>query len=342
MICNNEVANGAKIVVMPDVHPGKVGPIGLTMTIQDRVIPNLLGVDIGCCVICAKLNEKKVEFQKLDTVIRDNIPAGTKIRNKPLLNFCDLENLYCINHIDYKKANLSFGTLGGGNHFIEIGNGMYNGEYYLIIHTGSRHLGVEVTNYYVSEGAKLLKEKGEEVPYEMTYLEADLMRRYIYDVRLVQKYAEGNAEAILKTICKYMKFKFDGWYYIPHNYIDSFNGEDILRKGAISARSGEHVVIPINMRDGVILGEGLGNPYWNFSAPHGAGRLYSRSEVKNHFTVSAFKKEMKGVYSSCIGSGTLDEAPFAYRDIDYIKEAIKDTVEITDILKPVYNFKSGN
>jgi RNA-splicing ligase RtcB len=202
-----------------------------------------------------------------------------------------------------------------------------------------------VTNYYVSEGAKLLKEKGKTVPYEMTYLEGDLMQRYLHDVKIVQMYALANSSIIYSTISKYMKFKYCSVYNNicnPHNYIETYDKEIILRKGAISAREGEDVIIPINMRDGVILGKGLGNPDWNYSAPHGAGRIYSRSEVKNHYTVSDFKKEMKGIYSSCIGSETLDEAPFAYRDIEYVKEAIKDTVEITDILKPVYNFKAGN
>ena len=293
MICDNQISVGSKIRIMPDVHPGKVGPIGLTKTLDNRIIPNLLGVDIGCRVAVVKLENKKIEYQKLDTVIRENIPSGTKIRNKPLINF-NTDELYCAKHVDSNKANLSLGTLGGGNHFIEIGQDS-DGYFWLIIHTGSRHLGVEVTNYYVSEGAKLLKEKGKTVPYEMTYLEGDLMQQYLHDVKIVQMFALANISTIYGTISKCMKFKVDTSIGNPHNYIETYDKEIILRKGAISARKGENVIIPLNMRDGVILGKCLGNPDWNYSAPHGAGRLYSRSEVKNHFTVSAFKKEMKGI-----------------------------------------------
>lgn len=343
MICDNKVSEGSKIRIMPDVHPGKIGPIGLTMTIKDKVIPGLLGIDIGCGVSMVNLNTKKIEFEKLDTIIRDYIPAGFKIRNSPH-NLADNFNplhLHCIDHINVDKAMASLGTLGGGNHFIEIDSSVTD-NLSLVVHSGSRHLGVEVAKYYMDEGAKELKKKGIDIPYEMTYLEGDLFNQYIEDIKIIQDYAKLNREIIIREITKRMKIKsFSFILSIAHNYIEDTGEEMILRKGAISAKFAELVVIPINMRDGVIVGKGLGNSDWNCSAPHGSGRLYSREDTKNKYTVSAFKKDMRGIYSSCINSSTLDESPFAYRKSDIILDSIKPTVGTIGINRPVYSYKAG-
>lgn len=255
MICDTEAAKGSNIVVMPDVHPGKVGPIGLTMTVKDAIMPALLGIDIGCGMGMVKVGKVRKDFQKLDSIIKKNIPAGFDIRSNvhAKAQDFDLARLICAEHIRYDKAMLSIGTLGGGNHFIEIDCDS-TGEGYLIVHTGSRHLGKEVAEYYM----------------------------------------------------------------------------------------GEEVIIPVNMRDGVILGTGFGNREWNVSAPHGSGRIASREKILSSHTVSEFKSEMKGIYSTCIGKATLDEAPFAYREISYIQDAIAETADIMKILKPVYNYKGGN
>lgn len=348
MICDQESSKGCRIRVMPDVHPGKVGTIGLTMTIGEKIIPNLIGIDIGCGMTLAQINGKKIEYQKLDTVIRDSVPSGFNIRTKAhrFADEFDFDALKCASHIRTDKALLSLGSLGSGNHFIEADKDE-DGNLYVVIHTGSRHLGKEVTEYYLNEGQKLLKEKGLVVPYEVTWLEGELMEDYIHDLQIVQRFASLNREIILDELVKGMKWKILDSYECIHNYVDTSPetqntfGFSMLRKGAISAKANEKVIIPINMRDGIILGTGLGNPEWNCSAPHGSGRIMKREEVKNSFTVSSFKSEMKGIYSSCIGKDTLDEAPFAYRAIDEIAEVISDTVTINKIIRPVYNFKAG-
>ena len=343
LICDNEVSKGADIRVMPDVHPGKVGPIGLTMTLGERLIPNLLGIDIGCGMLLAKVRTKGMEFQKLDKVIRENIPSGFSIRQNQhsRASDFDLKRLYCYRNINEDKAMRSLGTLGGGNHFIDVDKG--SDGYYVVIHTGSRHLGMEITEHYIRDGQKVLKESGEDVPYEMTWISGELKDSYLQDVAVAQEYASLNREIIMREILKGMKWKEIEKYESVHNYIDVLsNRKLILRKGAISAKTDQPVIIPINMRDGIILGKGKGNPDWNESAPHGSGRKLKREDVKKQFTVSAFKSEMKGIYSTCIGEDTLDEAPFAYRNIDEITDRIKDTVDITEIIKPIYNFKAGD
>ena len=342
MICDNEVAENSKIRIMPDVHPGMVGPIGLTMTVDKRIIPNLLGIDIGCGMSLVKLKEKRMEFQKLDKVIREKIPSGFDVRNSVhhKAEDFDFERLNCCKHINTEKAKLSLGTLGSGNHFIEVDRDE-KGNLYIIVHSGSRHLGKEVTDYYVNEGAKSLKTRGMEVPYPMTWLEGTLMEQYLEDVKVVQEYAALNREIMLAEIVKGMKLKVTEEFSTIHNYIDMTKGEKILRKGAISAKAGERVIIPINMKDGILLGTGKGNVEWNCSAPHGSGRKLRRDEVKNQYTVSSFKSEMKGIHCTCIGADTLDEAPFAYRGLEELLNNIDETVEVTEILKPVYNFKAG-
>ena len=248
------------------------------------------------------------------------------------------EGLQCIRHINRQKADRSLGTLGGGNHFIELDKSD-DGSLYLVVHTGSRHLGEEVAEYYTKLANTCLKEQGKEVPYYMSYLEGDNKAAYLNDVQIIQRYAEWNRQIIVREILKGMKWKVEEQFSVPHNYLDDSR---ILRKGSISANKGERVVIPANMRDGIILGIGKGNADWNYSAPHGSGRKLKREDVKNRYTVSEFKKEMEGIYSRCVSADTLDEAPFAYRSITEIAEQIEDTVEVTKILKPVYNFKAGS
>lgn len=344
MLCDNEASKGSKIRIMPDVHPGKVGTIGLTMTVGRRILPNLIGIDIGCGITLAAIRGKNIEFQKLDTVIKDRIPAGFSLRKTPHLmaEEFDFSRLYCHKFIRQEKAMLSMGTLGGGNHFIELGK-IDSGQLYLTVHSGSRHLGKEVTEYYLKEGQKALKAQGIAVPYELTWLEGILKEQYLHDLTIIQEFAAKNREIILMEIAKGMKWKITDTFSCIHNYVDNASGTlPLLRKGAISASKGETVIIPIHMRDGILLGYGLGNEDWNYSAPHGAGRIFKREEVSSHFTVSQFRKEMKGIYSSCISKDTLDEAPFAYRNLEEISAAIKDTVTITTMIRPVYNYKSGH
>lgn len=342
-LCDNEVFKDCKIRVMPDVHPGKVSTIGFTSTLGDKIMPNVVGSDIGCGIAMDILKDKNIDFRKLDVVIRDYIPTGFNIRNKVHKNFskyCEIFEFNC--PIDLDKYEKSLGTLGGGNHFIEVDKNE-EGMLFLTVHSGSRYLGERITNYYLNEGQFYLKSKGIDVQYELTWLEGELMEKYIQDVIMATRYAQINRLTILEEIEKRMKLTPIYHYDRYHNTISrGIDGNWYIRKGAISSEDGETVIIPINMKDGIILGTGLGNPDWNYSAPHGAGRIMNRENVKNNFTVSQFKNEMKGIHCSCIGKGTLDEAPFAYRGLEEIKETIKDTVIIDEILKPVYNYKAGN
>lgn len=343
LICDTEVLKGSRIRVMPDVHPGKTGPIGLTMTVGDAVLPGLIGIDIGCGVTAVKLDKFRDDFKKLDTVIREKVPAGFNIRQKPhpKAEGFDLDLLRCVRHIRKENVLLSLGTLGGGNHFIEVDKSE-EGEVYLIVHSGSRHLGKEVADFYMGSGSKILKKEGKDVPYEMTYLTGEIRDDYLHDIGLVQKYAVLNRSIIIREICKGMKWKAGEEISCIHNYIDFGRDTHVMRKGAISAKKYETVIIPINMKDGVMIGKGLGNEDWNYSAPHGSGRIASRESIAKTHTVSEYKAVMKGIYSSCIGAGTLDEAPFAYRGIEYLKEAVKETVNIEKVLMPAYSFKGGN
>lgn len=342
MLCANEAFRGCKVRVMPDVHPGKAGTIGFTAAVGERILPGVVGIDIGCGVTLAKLGQKKAEFQRLDKVIRERVPCGFGVRKRAhrFVREFNFPGLDCMEHVNVGKAELSLGTLGGGNHFIEVDKDR-EGNLYAAVHSGSRRLGKEVAEYYLSEGQRELKKRGISVPYELTYLDGELMERYVRDVRAVQEFAELNRLAVLDELAKGMKWKIQEKISSVHNYIDDTGETAILRKGAISAKKGEAVVIPVNMRDGILLGVGKGNEDWNCSAPHGAGRRMKREEVKRRFTVSQFKTEMRGVYSSCVGKETLDEAPFAYRDLEEIAGQIGDTAEIQERLKPVYNFKSG-
>lgn len=343
MICDHPSAAGSRIRVMPDVHPGKVGTIGLTMTVGESLMPNLVGVDIGCGMTIARIRTKGMECQKLDTVIRDNVPVGGAVRktNHRLCDKAVLRRLHCYKAVDEAKAERSIGMLGGGNHFIEIDRDG-EGAFYLVIHSGSRHLGVEVTEYYLREGQKASQTKKQGyAPYDLTCLEGELLGQYLHDLEIVQEFAGLNREAMVDEIVRGMKWKVLDSYTCIHNYIDFSADVPLLRKGAISAKAGEPVVIPINMRDGIILGKGLGNEDWNCSAPHGSGRIYRRSEVKEHHTVSEFRRAMEGIYSICINKDTLDESPFAYRSIEDMLKVVGDTVAVDEVIRPVYNFKAG-
>ena len=333
---------GSRVRVMPDVHPGRIGPVGFTATVKDRVMPGVVGVDIGCGITAAKLRGGRVEYGKLDAVIREAVPAGPRTRRTPhrFRERFDFARLRCGAHIDRERAAVSLGTLGGGNHFIELDRDEAGGLY-VVIHSGSRRLGKEVADHYLKAGQKSLKAVGVDVPYELSWLEGGLLEDYLSDVSAAADFAALNREAILDSLCKGMKWKVTDLWSCVHNYVDTGGGEAVLRKGAISAGKGERVIIPINMRDGVLIGTGKGHPDWNESAPHGAGRVLDRAAVRERYTVSQFRKAVEGVYSPSVGKETLDEAPFAYRGIEEILAAVAETVTIEQTLKPVYNFKAG-
>ncbi len=370
--CSQPMSAGSQIRIMPDVHAGAGCTIGTTMTITDKVIPNLVGVDIGCGMETVRLKEKHIELQKLDKLIYEKIPSGFSIREKPhrYSEKIDLTELYCYKHIDPLRAEKSIGTLGGGNHFIEADKGE-DGAIYIVIHSGSRHLGVEVAKYYQNEAyrrlnkssdkevdeliarlkaegkqkqiqselKKLENTKTTDVPKHLAYCEGELFEQYIHDMKIVQQFAMLSRQAMMDEIIKGMHLHVTEQFTTIHNYIDT--DTMILRKGAVSAKEGEKLLIPINMRDGSLICTGKGNPDWNCSAPHGAGRLMSRSQAKQSFTVSEFKKQMDGIYTTSVNAQTLDECPMAYKSMEDIVENIGDTVEINEVIKPIYNFKAG-
>ena len=291
----------------------------------------------------ARIKRFRPEYQKIDKAIRENISTTSGVRNKicPQAASFDFDELLIGSHINKQRALQSLGTLGYGNHFFEI-DVDDESDYYVSVHSGSRHLGKEVAEYYLAEGQKKLKARGEVIPYELTYLIGELMKDYLHDIQIVQKYACLNRRVIIEEVGKIMKWKIEGVIDCIHNYVDFRTKLPILRKGAISAKEDELVIIPINMRDGVIIGRGKGNADWNNSAPHGAGRILKRVDVQNQHTLSEFRSTMKGIYSTSITKDTLDESPFAYRGLADIVEAIADTVEIGKIIRPVYNFKAGS
>lgn len=335
-LCNSVIAEKSKIRVMPDVHPGKGCAVGMTMTLNNRVAPGLVGVDIGCGMETIKVKPKRLELQQLDKFIQNKIPSGMNIRSTPhrFTERAELEKLKCAKNIRMDKAMLAIGTLGGGNHFIELDKSE-NG-YYLIIHSGSRHLGVEVERYYHELAYEKTKK---DVPYEFAYLEGTMMENYLHDMKIVQEFARINRQAIAADIIKELKFAEMESFSTIHNYIDVEN--KILRKGAISALKNEEIIIPLNMRDGCLICRGKGNDDWNFSAPHGSGRAYNRADTVCSFTLSQYKKEMNGIYSTSISRETLDECPMAYKSSQAIIDAIVPTAEIIEVLKPVYNYKAG-
>ena len=370
-LLNQPYAEGSRVRMMPDIHAGAGCTVGTTMTIGDKVCPNLVGVDIGCGMETVILKDKHIELQKLDKLIRAEIPSGFDIRTKPhrYAGEIDLEKLKCAKHVDLNRAEKSIGTLGGGNHFIEA-NQDEEGRLYIVIHSGSRRLGLEIANYYQEAAFKALnsrkseidaliadlKRQGREqeiegvlrelksrpvnIPKPLAYLEGWLLEDYLHDMAIAQRYADLNRRAMMDTILKGMGLKAVDRFTTIHNYIDLDHG--ILRKGAVSAQAGERLLIPINMRDGSLICTGRGNEDWNCSAPHGAGRLMSRSAAKQSFTVNEFKKQMQGIYTTSVGQATLDECPMAYKSMADIVDNIGPTADIERIIKPIYNFKAGN
>ena len=339
-LLNQPYAQGSRVRMMPDIHAGAGCTVGTTMTIGDKICPNLVGVDIGCGMETVILKEKHMELQKLDKLIRAEIPSGFAIRNKPhrFAKEIDLEELRCGKHVDLLRAEKSIGTLGGGNHFIEA-NKDEEGNLYLVIHSGSRRLGLEIANYYQDAGFKALSADAH-VPKPLAWVEGNLLEDYLHDMAIAQRFADLNRKAMMDTILKGMGLKATDRFTTIHNYIDLEAG--ILRKGAVSAQAGERLLIPINMRDGSLVCIGKGNEDWNCSAPHGAGRLMSRSAAKQSFTVNEFKKQMQGIYTTSVGAATLDECPMAYKSMADIVDNIEPTADIERIIKPIYNFKAGN
>lgn len=341
-LCDMEYTKGSKIRIMPDVHAGIGCTIGTTMTIFNKVVPNLVGVDIGCGMETIRISNNRIDLQKLDKLIYSKIPSGMNIREKPhrYNDEIDLTKLRCYKKINEHRAIHSIGTLGGGNHFIEA-NKDDEGNIYIVIHSGSRHLGNEVAKLYQDMGYKRLKEQGiTEIPHSLAYVSDDLFDDYIHDMQIIQYYASVNRKAMADEIIRGMKLDVIEKFTTIHNYIDTENM--ILRKGAVSAGLGEKILIPINMRDGSLICVGKGNEDWNCSAPHGAGRIMSRTQAKNTFTVSEFKNEMKDIYTTSVNKATLDECPMAYKDMSYIIKNIEPTAEVLKIIKPIYNFKASS
>ena len=367
-LCSQEFSLGSNIRIMPDTHAGAGCTIGTTMTVSDKVVPNLVGVDIGCGMLVVKLLQKEIDFSQLDEVIRKYIPSGFSVREKEhsLAKSINIDKLRCIKHIKLDRVPLSVGTLGGGNHFIEINRDSSN-SLYLVIHSGSRNLGKQVAEYYqdvafksllskhkdTSGIIKKLKSDGKHSEIESTikklaigktdkalaYLEGTNFNDYIHDMKIVQNFATLNRKAMADEVLRNMSLSEVSSFTTIHNYIDTDNM--ILRKGAISAKLDEVVLIPINMRDGSLLCKGRGMQDWNYSAPHGAGRIMSRSQAKKLVSLNEYKESMTDVWTTSVNEHTLDESPMVYKPIEEILENIKESVDMLDILKPLYNFKAN-
>ena len=344
-LCDQEFVRGSKIRIMPDAHAGAGCTIGTTMTIIDKVVPNLVGVDIGCGMLVHRIRRRKVDFAALDQVIRAHVPSGFAVREKPhaFVAKTGIENLRCIRNVDLERARLSVGTLGGGNHFIEMDRDEEDGLY-LVIHSGSRHLGKQIAEHYQRLAADDLiqRSKGRNVARadrDLAYLENGLFHAYLHDMAIAQRYAAINRQAMAQLILEKTGLISTGNFSTVHNYIDT--DAMILRKGAISARQGEQVLIPMNMRDGSIIAVGKGNDEWNQSAPHGAGRLMSRKEAFRTLSMKDFQATMAGIFTTTLTKKTLDEAPAAYKPMTEIVESMRPSVEILKRLRPVYNFKSA-
>ena len=379
-LCNQETFKNSNIRIMPDCHAGKGCVIGTTMTVSERIVPNLVGVDIGCGMLTVELGNVDLNLEKIDNYIKKNIPHGFKINEHAKVEYKkDIEKLLSFRELtkSSKEFNRALGSLGSGNHFIEINEDSKDNKY-LIVHSGSRNLGNQVATYYQRKACdyhsgldenfeqeklqlmKRYKEKGKkkqikkalvelkkehrketEIPEELCYLEGKLMHDYLHDMDIIQKYADINRIVIAKRIIEdatHLDFNKLNRFQTIHNYIDIDNM--ILRKGAISSQNGEKVLIPINMRDGSILAVGKGNKEWNYSAPHGAGRVLSRGDARKKLCLEEFKDSTKDIFTSSVNESTLDESPMAYKDIDEIISNTKETIDIIDILKPIYNFKS--
>ena len=357
----------SKVAIMPDTHAGSGCVIGFTQTIKDKVVPNLVGVDIGCGMLACKVSKEfKFDLAKLDEIVHQYIPAGHHTRDTEHVytNEIDLESIKA--PIDIALAKLSLGTLGGGNHFVELDTDD-SGDHYIVIHSGSRHLGIEVAKHYQIKAISYHKKKDQSdlikqmkaegrakeieaalkdfkyctVPDELAYLEGDDFKDYMHDMRIVQKFAEYSRKAMLQEIITKLgipKEHILDTFCTIHNYIDF--DDMVLRKGAISLKQDEVAIIPMNMKDGSLIVKGKGNKDWNCSGPHGAGRLMSRKEAHAKLSMAEFVETMKDVYTTCVTESTIDESPMAYKPMDEIVECIKDTCDVINIIKPVYNFKA--
>ena len=366
LLLAQEAFKDCKVRIMPDVHAGVGCVIGFTANLGDKVIPNIVGVDIGCGMLTVELGKIDVDFVKLDQVIRERVPSGRAVHEAPGPAAALIRELLCedqLRNVEWLRASL--GTLGGGNHFIEIDADEEENKY-LIIHTGSRNLGKQVCEIYQDRAIKRIHSQAEErkaliarlkaegreqeisgelkkikkprIPKELCYLEGDDRRDYLHDMRVCQRFAWLNRKIIARTILTGMGWHGIGQFQTVHNYIDDHG---IVRKGAISAERGERVLIPINMRDGCIIARGLGNPDWNESAPHGAGRIMSRAKAKEEIPISEYQAAMDGIFTTSVSKDTLDEAPQAYKPMEEILDCIADTVQVQRIIKPIYNFKAG-
>lgn len=365
---NEPFAEGSQVRIMPDCHAGKGSVVGTTMTITDKVVPNLVGVDIGCGVLVTRIKASKdeIDFQQLDDVINKHVPSGMSVRSKAHRFHKEVPFDKVRAPFNRERAEKSIGTLGGGNHFISLEE--HDGAVHILIHSGSRNIGKQVAEYYQdvafkrlsnqsdktkevidqlkSEGrhheiqAVIAKMKSERpvVNKDLAYVTGQDMDDYLNDLGVAQQFAALNRKAMVDEIIQNMGWEVEEQFDTIHNYIDLENM--ILRKGAISAQAGEKVVIPINMRDGSIIAIGKGNPDWNFSGPHGAGRIMSRSKAKQQVTLEEFQDSMEGIWSTSVVESTIDESPFAYKPIDEIMENIQDSVDIQFVVKPIYNFKA--
>lgn len=353
-ICSNAAYKNSKIRIMPDYHPGLGSVIGFTATLADRIIPNTVGVDINCGMHTSKLGNIDINFKLLDKFIRSSIPHGFK-HNKNISQKIpaelekEIETISAKLDLDAENQLKGVGSLGGGNHFIEI-NEDQEGNKYLVIHSGSRNFGLQICNYHQQRAYKYCSNKYKEVnepelkeEYNLnksdSFLEGKAAAEYYQDMKIAQKYADLNRKIIAERILNFLDLKPQFSFQTRHNYI---NFEDnIIRKGAVSAHKDEKLLIPLNMRDGSILARGLGNPDWNYSAPHGAGRVLSRTQARKELSLQEFRKTMRDVYSTSVKKSTIDESPFAYKSAEEILIPIKESIQVIEVLKPLYNFKSS-
>ena len=365
-------AENEVIRMMPDIHAGAGCVIGTTMTVRGgRICPNLVGVDIGCGMYAVKLEEKEIDCAKLDAVIRRSVPSGFDVRDTPHDNasLVDLRALFCAGRCDLDRAEKSIGTLGGGNHFIEVDRDS-DGHLWIVIHSGSRYLGTQVASWYqdaavkklhtvdknlINETIAELKKQGRQkdiqktiaalspvynnIPDAFCWCEGELFEQYVHDMKITQHFAEINRRTMAEVIVSEMGFHAVDSFVTIHNYLDTEHM--ILRKGSVSARKGERLLIPMNMRDGSLICIGKGNDDWNQSAPHGAGRLMSRGKAKEAVSMKEYTDSMEGIWTSSVSEATIDESPMAYKPMDAIISNIGDTVDIVDVIRPVYNFKAG-
>ena len=371
-MCDYDFTAGSKIRIMPDVHAGKGCTIGTTMTVTDKAVPNIVGVDIGCGMYTVCIGNDAIYMEKFDEACHF-IPSGMNVWEGRKERF-DLLELRCYRSLkDSKRLERSLGTLGGGNHFIEIDRAE-DGTQYLVIHSGSRNLGKQVAEYYQNLAVELNKGKEEyfakrdaliaeykaagrrteiqaalkqlhwnsheaTIPEDLCFVYGQYLEDYLHDAEICQRFAQRSRELMAEIILERTGLSGTDAFHTIHNYIDTH--EMILRKGSIAAHEGEKVLIPINMRDGSVLAVGKGNPEWNFSAPHGAGRIMSRTKAKESLDLDEYRKAMEGIYTTSVNENTIDEAPMAYKSLEDIIDVIRESVDVIEVLKPIYNFKAN-